>query len=100
MPVTDEGKVDVAVADVGGIGVPLVSSPVICSTERSTGRKRAYSGRVVGEGRNRIRLKAPTNTMEQVNTQRAASCSIIGLPWSMTRAVAPKAASLLRLNRL
>src|ERR1041385_422910 len=92
--VTVEGKVALAVAEVGGIVVPAGSCPTIWAGERSTGRKRAYPGSVVGEGRKRIRLKAPISTIEKAITQRAASCSIIGLPWSATRMGAPRAVSL------
>src|SRR5687768_6490717 len=77
-----------------------VSVGEVSAGEDSTGRKRAYSGKPAGEGRNRTRLKTPIKTIEKATTQRAASCSITGLPCSLTRTGAPSLASLLRLNRL
>src|SRR6476659_7941127 len=86
------GRVEVRVAEAGGFAVG--SRPMICAGDRSAGRKRAYPGNAEGEGRNRIRLNAPINTIEKATTQRAANCSFSGLPCSVIRIWVPREASL------
>src|SRR5205809_2418033 len=82
------------------VGAPVESRwwLTICCGERSTGRKRAYPGKPDGVGRRLIRLNAAISNMEMAITQRAARCSITGLPCSVMRDA--KAASFFKLSRL